>query len=290
MLPRGGGLTMGSSFQLPGKVFLVGSGPGSASLLTLRAHEVLRSADVVFHDDLVSEDVLQVIPPHVAVHSVGKRCGRKKVAQGKIEALLIRAAWNGQTVVRLKAGDPLIFGRAQEEMAALRNAGVRFEIIPGVTTASAAAAAAGIPLTDRNGASKLVFLSNHRAEKREPNWQNTFADSTLVVYMPGADLETLQTELLESGMAAETPFVAISDVAMPKQALLRGTIRELAALPQMSSPRLLIIGKVTDSTVLELQPRDAELRSPEKNSDQREVVLEIADQTGVPAASSVLGS
>lgn len=279
---------MASSFHLPGKVFLVGGGPGSAGLLTLRASEVLRSADVVFHDDLVSEEILAVIPPHVAVHSVGKRCGHKKVAQDEIEQRLIRAAQIGQTVVRLKGGDPLIFGRAQEEIAALRQAGVRFEIIPGVTTASAAAAAAGISLTGRNGASKLVLLSNHRAEKRERNWQNSLADSTLVVYMPGADLQALQAELLASGMPAETPFLAISQASLPAEELLCGTIQELAALPEASSPRLLIIGNVTETSAGRLPSGTADCQTG-KARDTREVILEIGEEPGIPAGPSLLG-
>jgi uroporphyrin-III C-methyltransferase len=281
---------MGSSFHLPGKVFLVGSGPGSAGLLTLSAHQALQSADIVFHDDLVSEEILALIPPHVAVYSVGKRCGHKKVAQGEIEERLIRAAESGQTVVRLKGGDPLIFGRAQEEIAALSEAGVRFEIIPGVTAASAAAAAAGISLTGRNGAAKLVFLSNHRAEKRERNWQDTFEDSTLVVYMPGADLARLQTELLERGIPAETPFLAISQVALPMQEMTRGTIRELAALPQAGSPRLLIIGNVAGSGELERPGSAAEPSHGGKNRDKREVILEIHEQTGIFLGPSLSGS
>jgi uroporphyrin-III C-methyltransferase len=280
---------MGSSFHLPGKVFLMGGGPGRADLLTLRAVEALRSADIVFHDDLVSEQVLGLIPPQVAVHSVGKRCGCKKVAQGQIEERMIRAAHSGQTVVRLKGGDPLIFGRAQEEIAALRAAGVRFEIIPGVTAASAAAAAAGISLTARHGAAKLVFLSNHRAERRERNWQNTFGDSTLVVYMPGTDLGTLQAELLEAGMAADTPFVAFSEVALPTEELLRGTIRELRALPEASSPRLLIIGNVTGSDAAE-RLGSAEPSAAGAQRDKSEVILEIHEPAAIPLGPSVPGS
>ena len=280
----------GRSFHLPGKVFLVGAGPGSAGLLTLRAHEALRSADIVFHDDLVSEEVLALIPPSVAVHSVGKRCGSKKVGQGEIEERLVRAARSGQTVVRLKGGDALIFGRAQEEIAALRQAGVRFEIIPGVTTASAAAAAAQISLTGRNGAAKLVFLSNHRALKRERNWQNTFEDSTLVVYMPGPDLAALEAELLEAGMAAETPFLAISQAALPQEELVRGTIRELAALPEAGSPRLLIIGKVIEGGESACPASAREPLESAKNRDKREVILEIHDEARIPLGPSLPGS
>src|SRR5215475_553906 len=133
---------MTAPYTLPGKVYLTGAGPGSSKLLTLRALEVLRTADVVFHDDLVSEEVLAVIPSHIAVHSVGKRCALKKTSQEEIQRRIIAAARSGQSVVRLKGGDPLVFGRAHEEITALREAGIDFEIVPGITAAAAAAAAA----------------------------------------------------------------------------------------------------------------------------------------------------
>jgi siroheme synthase len=126
-------------FVLPGRAYLVGAGPGSAKLLTLRALEVLRTADVVFHDDLVCSDVIDVIPSRTAVHNVGKRCGFKQTTQDEIHHRMISAARSGQTVVCLKGGDPLIFGRSGEEIRALREAGVEFEIVPGVTPATVAA-------------------------------------------------------------------------------------------------------------------------------------------------------
>jgi uroporphyrin-III C-methyltransferase len=173
---------MAQPYTFPGKVYLTGAGPGSAKLLTLRALELLQQADLVLHDDLISEDVLRLIPAHVAVHSVGKRCGLKKTSQEEIHQKMIAAARNGQTVVRLKGGDPSIFGRTQEEIIALREARIEFEVVPGVTAATAAAAAAQIPLTERNGASKLILVSNHRcAEKSRPDWQKSgTSDATLV--------------------------------------------------------------------------------------------------------------
>ena len=142
-------LAMRNQFTLPGKVYLVGAGPGSAGLLTLRALEVLKMADVVLHDDLVSDDVLALIPAQISVHSVGKRCGMKRHSQEEINRRMIAAARSGQAVVRLKGGDPLVFGRTQEEIAALRDANIAFEIVPGITAATAAAASAQIPLTER---------------------------------------------------------------------------------------------------------------------------------------------
>jgi uroporphyrin-III C-methyltransferase len=229
--------------SLPGTVFLTGAGPGSVKLLTLRALEVLRIADVVFHDDLVSEEVLALIPSHVGVQSVGKRCGFKKISQEEIQQRVIRAARSGQTVVRLKGGDPLIFARAQEEIAALREEGIPFEIVPGVTVACAAAAEAQIALTDRKIASKLVFISNHQcAEKTTRLWPNTFEDSTLVFYMPGGEFASLQNELLENGMDSEIPCVVISRAARQAQEVIRTTIRGLAALPWVAAPSILIVG------------------------------------------------
>ncbi|HJZ65468.1 MAG TPA: uroporphyrinogen-III C-methyltransferase [Candidatus Acidoferrum sp.] len=235
---------MGLQFSLPGKVYLTGAGPGSASLLTLRALEALRFADVVFHDDLVSEDVLSVIPPHVAVHSVGKRCGLKRVSQEQIHNRMIAEARKGRIVVRLKGGDPLIFGRIQEEISALREAGVAFEIIPGITAATAAAAAAQIPLTERVGASKLVFLSNHCcAEKTNTQLEENLAqDSTLVFYMPGSNLGDLSERLLRNGLSKELPCLLVSNVARGAQRLIRADLRSLSSLAAQASPSLLIVG------------------------------------------------
>ena len=174
---------MAKRYTLPGKVYLAGAGPGSAKLLTLQALEALRTADVVLHDDLVSEDVLAQVPPRVALFNVGKRCGAKKVTQEEIHRRMISAARNGQTVVRLKGGDPLIFARTRDEIDALREAGVDFEIIPGITAATAAAAVAQIPLTDRKHASKLVLLTNHYGPERDAReWHSGLTDDATLVF------------------------------------------------------------------------------------------------------------
>ena len=148
---------------MKGKVYLVGAGPGDPELLTVKAVRVLREADVVLHDALVSPEVLARVPPTARVLHVGKRCGQPSVPQHQINALLTSHANCGRVVVRLKSGDPLIFGRAGEEMEALRAAGIPFEIVPGITAALGAAAAAQIPLTDRRLASRLVIATNHFA-------------------------------------------------------------------------------------------------------------------------------
>jgi uroporphyrin-III C-methyltransferase len=148
---------------MPGKVYLVGAGPGDPELLTRKAWRVLRSADVVLHDDLVSEEILRVLPRAATVINVGKRCGTKGISQTEINQLMVTLARQGKLIARLKNGDPLLFGRAGEEMEALRQAGIEFDVIPGVTAALGAAASAGISLTDRRHASRVVFVTAHRA-------------------------------------------------------------------------------------------------------------------------------
>lgn len=242
---------MDAPWTLPGKVYLVGAGPGSAELLTVRAVEVLRTTDIVFHDDLVSEEVLAVIPAHTAVHNVGKRCGVKKVTQEEIHRKMIFAARAGQMVVRLKGGDPLIFGRTQEEICALRSADVEFEIVPGVTAASAAAAAAEIPLTDRDKGSRLILASNHRCVGKEiHDWgENTIKDATLVFYMPGQHLSELTQNLAERGLAEDTPCVMVSEAARPQQRIVRTILRDLAKLHALPSPSVLIVGTVASGAI-----------------------------------------
>jgi len=236
-------------YKLPGKVYLAGAGPGSADLLTVRALKALQTADIVFHDDLVSDEVLSRIPARVAVFSAGKRCGTHKTSQEEIQQRIIAAAQNGKTVVRLKGGDPLIFARTHEEIAALREKEIEFEIIPGVTAATAAAAAAKIPLTERHNASKLVLVSNHHcAGKERRSWHESVAtDATLVFYMPGSDFTTLRTELLENGVREEMACLLVSHAARPNQRLIRTTVGELLKAPALPAPCLLIVGPTAAS-------------------------------------------
>ena len=231
---------------LPGKVYLTGAGPGSAKMLTLRAMEVLRTAEVVFHDDLVSDEVLALIPSRTAVYNVGKRCGVKKTTQEEINRRMISTARSGQSVVRLKGGDPLIFGRTDEEIRALREAKIPFEIIPGITAATAAAAAAEIPLTDRALGSKLLIASNHTcSENSSREWRKTVStDTTLVFYMPGGDFGPVQEELASSGLKEDTPCLLVSQAARPGQRLLRTTLQFLTSLPALPAPSVLIVGAV----------------------------------------------
>jgi uroporphyrin-III C-methyltransferase len=231
---------------MSGKVYLVGAGPGDPELLTLKALRLLRAADVVLHDGLVAPEILALVPPTAKVVNVGKRCGRKTISQEEINALLVAYACDGLTVIRLKGGDPLIFGRAGEEMQALRDAAINFEVVPGVSAALGAAASARIPLTDRRRASKLVFLTAHRCAGRiATDWRGVASpDATLVVHMPGKNYAALAAELCAAGLSGETPCVVVSSAATPEEQIHRTTLEKLAQAPRLPAPALLIIGAV----------------------------------------------
>jgi len=235
-----------------GVVYLVGAGPGDPELLTLRALRLLETADVVFHDDLVPAEVLGLVHRHALVTSVGKRCGRPKITQAGIHALMIESARAGQSVVRLKSGDPLVFGRAGEEIAALRGAGVRFEIVPGVTAALAAGAALQLPLTDRKSASKLIFATGHHADGKDtaPIWRGALPeDATLVVYMPGRDTGRIARELREAGVSADMPCAAVSHAASSRQSYAACRLESFAELACGPAPLLLLVGRAMESLV-----------------------------------------
>jgi uroporphyrin-III C-methyltransferase len=229
-----------------GKVYLVGAGPGDPGLLTVEASRLLQTADVVFHDDLVSPEILALIPEHVYVENVGKRCGHARVGQQQIHSLMINAARDGWTVVRLKSGDPLIFGRAGEEIEALRGAEIEYVIVPGITAASGAAARAGIPLTDRRLASKLVFLSNHQcAGKSLFDWEGAISqDTTALIYMPGLEYEGLAARLCEQGFDPETPCLLVSHATTAQQQVHPASLASLVEAPRFTAPVVLIVGAV----------------------------------------------
>jgi uroporphyrin-III C-methyltransferase len=229
-----------------GKVYLVGAGPGDPELLTVKALRLLRSADAVLYDDLVSPEILELIPASAQRQNVGKRCGHKKLRQEEINFLLVTLAASGLQVVRLKSGDPLIFGRAGEEIEALRKAGIAYEIVSGVTSALGAAAAAGIPLTHRNASSTLVLTTAHRAAEDPVAEWGRFAESesTLVIYMPGHDYAELAARLRAAGFAAETPCAVISKATTPHQQLHCTTVSGLCQTPNLPAPTLLVVGEV----------------------------------------------
>lgn len=235
-----------------GKVYLVGSGPGDPELLTLKALRILRQADLVLHDDLVSPEILRLVPPDVQVSSVGKRCGLKSVGQAEISSRMIAAAQQGLSVVRLKAGDPGIFGRGGEEIEALVAAEVDFEVVPGVTSACAAAASAGISLTHRRFASTLIFLSGHiGAGKTENEWpalkssEGHLPSATLVIYMPGPDYGQLRDRLRAAGVRGDTPCLLVSGATTGSDGAYSTTVDELADIPVTPAPNILLVGEVT---------------------------------------------
>lgn len=237
---------------MSGKVYLVGAGPGDPELLTLKALRILREADVVLHDDLVSPEILRLVPPDVQMLSVGKRCGRKSVSQAEINSRLIAGAQQGLTVVRLKSGDPGIFGRGGEEIEALLAAEVGFEVVPGVTSACAAAASAGLSLTHRSSASTLIFLSGHTgAGKPENRWpmlnsaDGRLAGATLVVFMPGPDYGQLRDRLRAAGVGGETPCLLISSASTSSGHTYSSTVDKLAEIPVTPAPNILLVGEVT---------------------------------------------
>lgn len=229
-----------------GMVYLVGAGPGDPGLLTLEAARLLQTVDVIFHDDLVSPEILELIPEKVYVENVGKRCGHARITQHQIHSLMINAAKEGWNVVRLKSGDPLIFGRAGEEMEALRQAGVQYEVVPGITAAFGAAARAGIPLTDRRLASKLVFLSNHQCAGKDLfDWKGALSeDTTALIYMPGADLEGLAARLCAEGLEAKTPCLIVSRATTAEQQVHFARLGNLGESPHYAAPVVLIVGAV----------------------------------------------
>jgi uroporphyrin-III C-methyltransferase len=229
---------LGLGGAVKGRVYLVGAGPGDPDLLTARASRLLATADVVLNDDLVPDAVLALAHPEALAQNVGKRCGTKKITQADINALMIRNARADRSVVRLKSGDPLVFGRAAEEMDALRAAGVEFEVVPGITAAFAAAAALGLSLTDRRASSSVHFSSGHHATGGPPE----IPEPTRVVYMPGRDFSALAAEWRDQGLPGNLPCVAISRAAQPDQRMTATTLDELHKVEPGPAPVLLLAG------------------------------------------------
>jgi len=228
-----------------GKVFLVGAGPGDAELLTVKAARILAAANVVLHDSLVSAEVLQQVSRDAEIIDVGKRCGRKLLTQDEINALMVSYAASHEVVVRLKGGDPTIFGRAGEELEALREAKIDFEIVPGITAALGAAAAAGISLTDRRAASQVLIATFSRGSNANAmDWASVTSTTTLVLYMPGADYAEVSTWLREGGLPADLPCVIVSKASGAQQQLRWSNVAALAHEEKLPAPALLIVGRV----------------------------------------------
>jgi uroporphyrin-III C-methyltransferase len=229
-----------------GKVYLVGAGPGDPEQLTVRALRLLSSADFIFHDDLVPSQILALARVDAQVVSVGKRCGRKSISQDEINAALVREARAGHSVVRLKSGDPLLFGRAAEELEALQAAHIPMEVAPGISAAFAAASALQISLTHRRFASKIIFLTAHRAEHSiAPIWSGALPqDATLAIYMPGTDYGRLGSELMACGLSGDMPGLIVSHIGLPGQRTQQSTLSQLRQLDALPAPALLLVGRV----------------------------------------------
>jgi uroporphyrin-III C-methyltransferase len=230
-------------------VHLVGAGPGDPELLTLKAARVLGRADVVLLDDLVDRRVLHWIRPGARLVEVGKRGGCKSTPQQFIERLLVREALAGRRVVRLKGGDPFVFGRGGEEISALAAAGIDVEVVPGITAGVAAPAVAGIPVTDRRHAQGVIFVTGHSADPaHEPDWDALARSGlTLVVYMGVSRCAAISARLIEGGLAADTPAAAIQHAYTPRQKALVSTVARLAAdiaAARLGSPAIIVIGRV----------------------------------------------
>lgn len=233
-----------------GKVFLVGAGPGDHRLLTIRAVELLRKADVVIYDRLVTKSILQLVPKRVKKIYVGKRAGRHELPQEKINKLMINTALDGKRVVRLKGGDPFLFGRGGEEAEALSDNDIDFEVVPGVTSALAAPTYAGIPLTHRDYSSSVAIVTGHQAEKAEKvvNWSKLPSSVDTIVILMGVErLESIANNLMEGGLDPNTPVAIIEWGTVKRQRSLigkLGTIAREAKERNVKPPAVVVIGKV----------------------------------------------
>ncbi len=245
-----------------GTVWLVGAGPGDPELLTLKAARLIATAEVIFYDALVGAGVLDLASSAAECVGVGKRSGRHSKDQATIDALIVAAARDGRRVVRLKGGDPAIFGRTAEEVAACTAAGVPVRICPGITAASAAVASAGTSLTLRGAARRLTFVTAH-ARAGEPldlDWQALAApDAMLAVYMGRSAAASIAQQLMAAGRAADTPVMVVVNASLPGERIIRGRLSSLAFLVDTISdhdPTLLFVGEaVRSSTAAAVLPR-----------------------------------
>jgi uroporphyrinogen III methyltransferase/synthase len=235
-----------------GKVFLVGAGPGDPGLLTLRGAECLAQADLVLYDYLVNPAVLGHAPPPAELVSLGHPHGGRGMSQDEVQRRMIRAARQGKTVVRLKSGDPYLFGRGAEEVEALRAAGIPCEVVPGVTAALAAASHAGVPLTHRDRASAVALVTGHRRSDQSAGPELDYEalarfPGTLVFYMAVTSAPQWSAALLRGGRPADTPVAIVRRATWPDQEVVRSTLAEVAAViqqRQLRPPAIIVVGEV----------------------------------------------
>jgi uroporphyrin-III C-methyltransferase len=233
-----------------GKVILVGAGPGDPELMTIRAMRALLSADVILYDDLVNPQILDWAPPTARRIPVGKRGGCRSTPQAFILKLAAAEARRGNTVVRLKGGDPMLFGRGGEEWQALSDQGIRVEVVNGISAGLAAATAIGVPLTHRDHASGVILVTGHGKDGNEPRWSALAATGlTLVVYMGMARVAHIRDRLLEAGMRPAMPVAVVRNATLCNVAAVRTTLARLPdaiAEAGLSSPAIIVIGDVVD--------------------------------------------
>ena len=232
-----------------GKVFLVGAGPGDPDLLTIKALKVLQKADIVLHDALVSEGVLDLVRRDATLVNVGKRAKKHSVVQEETNQLLVKYAQQGLSVVRLKGGDPFIFGRGGEELEYLLEAGVDYEVVPGITAASACSSYAGIPLTHREYSQTVMFITAHCKHSEDTlNWKSLAREQqTVAVYMGLLRNEVLVEQLIKHGRSGDTPIAVIENGTLPEQRVVTGHLKQLPSLVKehdIVSPSLIVIGEV----------------------------------------------
>ncbi|GLR04768.1 uroporphyrin-III C-methyltransferase [Vibrio hyugaensis] len=230
-----------------GEVALVGAGPGDPELLTLKALNCLQQADVILYDYLVSDEIMALIPSETILVCVGKRAGHHSVPQEKTNQLLVDFAKQGYKVVRIKGGDPFVFGRGGEELEVLADAGVRFQVVPGITAAAGATAYAGIPLTHRDYAQSALFVTGHLKEESDDMDWSTLArgNQTLVIYMGLMKSHYIQNQLIKHGRAASTPIAIIERGTQIQQKVFSGDLSQLSELSKKAqAPSLIVVGEV----------------------------------------------
>ena len=248
-LERSGGFAHLPPMQALGTIYLVGAGPGPVDLLTLRAARLIERAEIIVHDGLIGRDILEIARSDARLISVAKQRARHTLPQEEINALMVREALAGRDVVRLKGGDPFIFGRGGEEAEAARAAGVPVEVVPGITAANGAAAAAQIALTHRDASSIVSFVAGQCKGLAEQDWSGLAGKGrTLVIYMGVSTAAQIADKLMADGLAPDMAVAVIENAARPEMRVLRGL---LAGLPELvereavQSPALIVIGEVT---------------------------------------------
>lgn len=244
--------------KAPATVFLVGAGPGDPDLLTVKAARLIGAADVIVHDGLVSAEILALAAPHAQLRSVAKQRSRHSLPQDEINALLVDLAQQGRTVVRLKGGDPFIFGRGGEEAQACIVAGVPVEVVPGISAAIGSAASALIPLTHRAASSAVTFVAGQCRGLTDQNWRGLAGDSrTLVIYMGVASAADIADKLMADGVPGAMPVAVLENGTRPTMRTLRCRLDELGEMvvrDHVVSPALIVVGDVTDETLMHAVP------------------------------------